>query len=70
MRNYKNRRHYPFKMAKKDPIPADLFNILACPVCKSDLKYNEAKTGLVCTKCKNKYPIKDGIPILLPPDMK
>ena len=70
MRKYKNRRHHSFKMAKKDPIPADLFNILACPVCKADLRYNEGRTGLVCTKCKNKYPIRDGIPILLPPDMK
>ncbi|MAG07979.1 tetraacyldisaccharide 4'-kinase [Candidatus Woesearchaeota archaeon] len=51
---------------KKDPIPKDLFNILACPICKADLTYNKDKTGLVCAKCKAKYPIKEGIPILLP----
>jgi len=51
---------------KKDPIPKELFNILACPVCKTDLVYNKDKTGLVCTKCKAKYPIKEGIPVLLP----
>ena len=54
----------------KDPIPKELFDILACPVCKADMVYNKDKTGLVCTKCKNKYPIKDGIPILLPPEMQ
>ncbi len=52
----------------KDPIPKDLFDILACPVCKADLVYNKDKTGLVCTKCKQKYEIKEGIPILLPPE--
>jgi hypothetical protein len=54
----------------EDPIPQELFKILACPVCKADLKYNDDKTGLTCTKCKNKYPIKDGIPVLLPPEMQ
>ena len=54
-----------FKMVK-DPIPKDLFDILACPICKSDLRYNKDKTGLVCVKCNKKYPIKKGIPILLP----
>tara|TARA_Y100000310_G_scaffold17319_1_gene17202 strand:+ start:2164 stop:2325 length:162 start_codon:yes stop_codon:yes gene_type:complete len=50
----------------KDPIAENLFDILACPVCKANLNYNKNKTGLICTKCKKEYPIKDGIPILLP----
>jgi len=54
---------------QEDPIPKELFDILACPICKVDLKYNKDKTGLICTKCKFEYPIKDGIPILLPPEM-
>ena len=54
-----------FKMVK-DPIPKDLFDILACPICKADLRYNKDKTGLVCVKCDKKYPIQKGIPILLP----
>lgn len=57
-------------MAKKEPIPNELFRILACPLCKSDLKYNKAKTKLVCVKCKADYPIKGRIPILLPPKRK
>ena len=51
-----------------DPISKDLFDILACPICKADLEYTNGKKGLVCSKCGEKYPIKDGIPILLPPD--
>jgi len=52
----------------KDPIPNELFDILACPLCKAGLKYNNDKTKLVCPKCKKEYEIKEGIPILLPPD--
>ena len=51
----------------KDPIPEDLFNILACPLCRADLRYTKDKKSLVCVKCSQKYPIKQGIPILLSP---
>ncbi|MFH1210846.1 MAG: Trm112 family protein [archaeon] len=51
----------------KDPLSEELFRILACPVCKADLKYGKEKKTLVCTKCKQEYEIRDGIPILLPP---
>ena len=51
----------------EDPIPKDLFEILACPLCKADLEYTKDKKSLVCAKCGEKYPIREGIPILLPP---
>ena len=51
---------------KNNPIPEDLFKILACPLCKNDLKYNKDKTKLVCSKCKKEYPIKEGVAVLLP----
>ena len=57
------------KKEGKTPIPAQLFEILACPECKGDLEYNKARNGLVCIKCKAKYPIRDGIPVLLPKNM-
>ena len=50
------------------PIPKDLFDILACPLCKADLEYTKDKKGLVCSNCGAKYPIEEGIPILLPPN--
>ena len=49
----------------KEPIPREIYDILACPVCKADLSYTKDKKSLVCTKCGKKYPIKEGIPILL-----
>ncbi|MFH0936336.1 MAG: Trm112 family protein [Candidatus Woesearchaeota archaeon] len=50
----------------KDPIAKELFDILACPICKANLKYNDKKTALICTKCHKNYQIKENIPILLP----
>lgn len=53
---------------EKEIISKDLLDILACPVCKTDVKLIEYKTnthGLKCTKCNNIYPIRDGIPIML-----
>ncbi len=56
----------------------ELMDILACPVCKGELKLTvtqendrEIVTGsLFCPKCNHAYPIEDTIPNLLPPDDK
>lgn len=50
----------------KDPIPEDLYKILACPLCKSEVKYYNNKKSLICNKCKKIYNIRNGIPVLLP----
>jgi len=50
----------------KDTIPKEIFDILACPLCRADLAYTKNRKDLVCSKCKRKYPIKEGVPILLP----
>ena len=56
-----------------------LVEILRCPVDKAELELEvderaddgEIITGrLVCTECDEVYPIEDGIPNLLPPDMR
>jgi len=44
-------------------IDKELLNILACPACKADVKLEDEK--IVCTKCGRRYPIRDGIPIML-----
>ena len=41
----------------------ELLKILACPACKADVELKENK--IVCTKCARKYPIRDGIPVML-----
>ena len=47
-------------MAKIDK---ELLDILACPIGKADLSLEG--DFLLCTRCGVKYPIKDGIPVLL-----
>ncbi|MDP7116235.1 MAG: Trm112 family protein [Candidatus Woesearchaeota archaeon] len=47
-------------------IPEELIQILACPTCKADLSYNTEKNELICSKCEQSYPVKKGIPILMP----
>ena len=44
-------------------IDKKLLDILACPVCKGDIF--EDKEELVCVKCKRRYPVREGIPIML-----
>ncbi|MFB6182985.1 MAG: methytransferase partner Trm112 [Haloarculaceae archaeon] len=56
----------------------DLLDIICCPLDKHDLELtvDERDDGeiiagtLVCTECGESYPIEDGIPNLLPPDMR
>jgi uncharacterized protein YbaR (Trm112 family) len=44
-------------------ISEDLLKILACPLCKTDVVLKNDK--IVCTKCLRRYPIRDGIPVML-----
>lgn len=46
-------------------IDRDLLNILACPVCKTPLAYDEKKDQLKCGTCHRVYPVRDDIPVLL-----
>ena len=56
----------------------ELMEILACPVCKGSLELkveeeNEKeviKGSLYCPNCSEYYPIEDGIPNLLPPELR
>jgi uncharacterized protein YbaR (Trm112 family) len=45
------------------PIPADLLEILRCPLGKAPLRLEG--NALVCTKCGLTYKIEDGIPNML-----
>ncbi len=42
-----------------------LLSILACPVCKGDLKYDREKQELICKNDGIAFPIRDGIPVML-----
>lgn len=43
----------------------ELLEILACPKCKQEIKITGDEKWLVCRHCKLKYPIREGIPVML-----
>jgi uncharacterized protein YbaR (Trm112 family) len=44
-------------------IDEELLAILACPLCKEEVTMEEDR--LVCSACGRRYPIRDGIPVML-----
>lgn len=42
-----------------------LLDILACPACKSGLKYLKEEQELICLPCRLAYTVRDDIPIML-----
>ena len=53
------------------PLDPKLVEILACPACETRpplrlAKPNPAEETLICDQCQRVYPVRDGIPILLP----
>jgi len=40
-----------------------LLEILVCPECKKDIRLED--DWLICDDCRLKYPVRDGIPIML-----
>jgi len=47
-----------------------LLEILVCPLTKTTLEYDAAKQELISRKAKLAYPIRDGIPIMLPEEAR
>lgn len=46
-------------------IEESLAEVLVCPVDKADLTEDVEGGRLVCTTCGRRYPVRDGIPIML-----
>ncbi|NQT18748.1 MAG: Trm112 family protein [Planctomycetes bacterium] len=45
-------------------IDKELLEILACPVCKAKVEFENDR--IVCVECGRRYPIRDGnIPVML-----
>ena len=47
-----------------------LLEILVCPLTKGALEYDREKQELVSRAAKLAYPIRDGIPIMLPEEAR
>lgn len=46
-------------------IAPELLKILACPLCKGDLNFDEKNSELLCEASKLAFKITDGIPNML-----
>ncbi len=44
-------------------VPKELLEILACPVDHAPVR--EDGEHLVCDACRRRYPVRDGIPVML-----
>ena len=53
-----------------DSIDRKLLEILVCPVTKGALEYDAARNELISRQAKLAYPIRDGIPIMLPEEAR
>ncbi|AJD53890.1 uncharacterized protein YbaR (Trm112 family) [Thalassospira sp. MBR-102] len=52
------------------PVDPKLLEILVCPVTKETLEYNRERNELISVKAGLAYPIRDGIPIMLPDEAR
>ena len=46
-------------------LDAELLEILVCPNERGDLDYQTDPEVLVCKTCGYRYPVRDGIPVML-----
>jgi len=69
----------PDDQRRKDPAPAEpagaapdpkLLEILVCPLTKGPLEYDREAQELITRHAGLAYPIRDGIPIMLPEEAR
>ena len=51
-------------------IDPKLLEILVCPQTKGPLHYDQARCELLSKKARLAYPIRDGVPIMLPEEAR
>jgi uncharacterized protein len=42
-----------------------LLEILVCPKCRGELEHRVGPEELICRDCELRYPVEDGIPVML-----
>ena len=57
----------PVEATRVDP---KLLELLVCPLTKESLDYDAGRQELVSRSAKLAYPIRDGIPIMLPEEAR
>ncbi|GEP10653.1 Trm112 family protein [Methylobacterium gnaphalii] len=57
----------PVEATRVDP---KLLELLVCPLTKDSLDYDATRQELISRSAKLAYPIRDGIPIMLPEEAR
>ncbi len=52
------------------PVDPRLLEVLVCPLTHGPLEYDRKAQELVSKKAKLAYPIRDGVPIMLPEEAR
>lgn len=52
------------------PLDPRLLEILVCPLTKGPLEYDRARGELISRRAGLAYPVRDGIPIMLPEEAR
>ena len=56
--------------SRKSDIDPKLLELLACPLTKGPLKWDATKSELISKAARLAYPVRDGIPIMLPSEAR
>jgi uncharacterized protein YbaR (Trm112 family) len=54
----------------ENTVDPKLLEILVCPLTKGPLEFDSGKQELISRSAKLAYPIRDGIPIMLPEEAR
>ena len=60
----------PEESRRTAPIDRRLLEILVCPLTKGPLEYDREAGELISRKAGLAYPVRDGIPIMLPDEAR
>ena len=60
----------PMTERPANTVDPKLLEILVCPLTKGRLEYDVEKQELISRSAKLAYPIRDGIPIMLPEEAR
>ena len=63
-------KHPSSNEASGPKVDARLLEILVCPVTRAELTYDPVRQELISRAARLAYPIRDGVPIMLPEEAR
>ena len=60
----------PERLALDAQVDPRLLEILVCPLTRGPLEYDRARGELISRSARVAYPIRDGVPIMLPEEAR